>query len=195
MTSPVIRLPRSLSSTSSGAITSLVTRSWPVSLMCDLLRCPPGRAWSRMVAASAWSDGVSCGLGDRLHVLACDLRGFLQELVQRGVRLGHELRELAAELVTMLCDPVRGALLDRLVHLVQDTVELVLHRPAELLHQVVELGEIGAYECHGHISCHGGFRTRSPCGHTCHNPVPVGPGWSAECLTSKAVRSDVREDP
>src|SRR5919108_153239 len=122
MTSPVIRLPRSLSSTSSGTTTSLVGRCSGVSLICDLLRCPPRRARVRMVAASAWSDGVAGGLGDRLHVLSGDLRGLLQELVQRGVRLGHELRELAAELVAVLRDPVRGALLDRLIHLVQDAV-------------------------------------------------------------------------
>ena len=57
-----------------------------------------------------------------------------------------------AELVGVPRHPVRAARLDLLVHAVQGGLQFALERAAELLDQMLQLGQIGALDSSGHVT-------------------------------------------
>src|ERR1700745_4396823 len=100
------------------------------------------------------SDTAAVAGGDRdvLQVLAAGLRGLLEDLVELLLALADELSEVVAELVGVPRHPVRAARLDLLVHAVQGGLQFALERTAELLDQMLQLGQIGALDSSGHVT-------------------------------------------
>src|SRR6185503_17246229 len=98
------------------------------------------------------SDGGAGGRLDGLQVLAAGLRGLLEDLVELLLALADELGEVVAELVGVPGHPVRAARLDLLVHAVQGRLQFALERTAELLDQMLQLGQIGALDSSGHVT-------------------------------------------
>src|SRR5438105_11882189 len=100
------------------------------------------------------SDAAVVAGGDRdgLQVLAAGLRGLLEDLVELLLALADKLGEVIAELVGVPRHPVRAARLDLLVHAVQGRLQFALERTAELLDQMLQLGQIGALDSCGHVT-------------------------------------------
>src|SRR6201982_1009220 len=98
------------------------------------------------------SDGGAGGRLDGLEVLAAGLRGLGEDLVELLLALADELGEVIAELVGVPRHPVRAARLDLLVHAVPGGLQFALERTAQLLDQMLQLGQIGALDSSGHVT-------------------------------------------